>query len=281
MPSSVEIPTLVAEKPTLYKTTDPLLKRLRLEDPYGRPIDTIAKDFEGKEVIIFFVGSAHGDAALKPLHHDLIDIAHRHHKFVSVIYCSADLSPKQAEPIVHNKPYLRMTMLDKSDFAPLVPMGTDGDKEIARLEKEEGIGATMRDEDFVTGGECERGEWKLELGKEEDENTYERPISRAALTMLTQSLGTPSLAVYHIPSHRFLTTNARRSAFRSNIVDTNIEKWRKGISTGMTWTDIWITARLPIILAIMAIFYQLAVFILGQDFNVIPLLFAKIEEMRG
>lgn len=107
-------------------------------------------------------------------------------------------------------------MLDKSDFAPLVPMGTDGDKEIARLEKEEGIGATMRDEDFVTGGECERGEWKLELGKEEDgmsfdiirltlvctelghaitENTYERPISRAALTMLTQSLGTPSLAV--------------------------------------------------------------------------------------
>lgn len=61
-----------------------------------------------------------------------------------------------------------MTMLDKSDFAPLVPIGTDGDKEIARLEKEEGIGATMRDEDFVTGGECERGEWKLELGKEED-----------------------------------------------------------------------------------------------------------------
>lgn len=108
-----------------------------------------------------------------------------------------------------------MTMLDKSDFAPLVPIGTDGDKEIARLEKEEGIGATMRDEDFVTGGEIERGEWKLELGKEEDgmfghtlegspilidlrhvpANAYERPISRAALTMLTQSLGTPSLAV--------------------------------------------------------------------------------------
>jgi hypothetical protein len=61
MPSAVEIPSLVAEKATLYRTTDPLLKRLRLEDPYGRPIDTIAKDFEGKEVIIFFVGSAHGD----------------------------------------------------------------------------------------------------------------------------------------------------------------------------------------------------------------------------
>lgn len=64
MPSAIEIPSLVAEKPTLYRTTDPLLKRLRLEDPYGRPIDTIAKDFEGKEIIIFFVGSAHGDGEL-------------------------------------------------------------------------------------------------------------------------------------------------------------------------------------------------------------------------
>lgn len=61
MPSITQIPPLVAEKPTIYKTHDPLLKRLRLEDPYGRPIDTIAKDFEDKEIIIFFVGSAHGD----------------------------------------------------------------------------------------------------------------------------------------------------------------------------------------------------------------------------
>lgn len=61
MPTVMQIPPLVAEKPTIYKTKDPLLKRLRLEDPYGRPIDTIAKDFEGKEIIIFFVGSAFGD----------------------------------------------------------------------------------------------------------------------------------------------------------------------------------------------------------------------------
>ena len=61
MPSVTQIPPLVAEKPTLYKTKDPLLKRLRLEDPYGRPVETIAKDFEGKEIIIFFVGSAFGD----------------------------------------------------------------------------------------------------------------------------------------------------------------------------------------------------------------------------
>ncbi|KAJ9124330.1 hypothetical protein QFC22_001130 [Naganishia vaughanmartiniae] len=168
MSSRAVIPPLVKAKPTLYKTTDPLLKRLRLEDPYGRPIDTIAKDFEGKELVIFFIGSAHGDAALKPLHHDLIDIAHRHHKYISVIYCSADLSPKKAEAIVHNKPYLRMTMLDKSDFAPLVPIGTDGDKEIARMEKEEGIGASMRDEAFVSGAEYEGGEGKLQLEREED-----------------------------------------------------------------------------------------------------------------
>lgn len=61
-----------------------------------------------------------------------------------------------------------MTMLDKSDFAPLLPMGTDGDKELERLEKEEGLGATMRDENFVTGAEVEQGDWTLQLGQEED-----------------------------------------------------------------------------------------------------------------
>ncbi|KAJ9126761.1 hypothetical protein QFC24_001792 [Naganishia onofrii] len=172
MSTTTTIPPLVKAKPSLYETTDPLLKRLRLEDPYGRPIDTIAKDFEGKELVIFFIGSAYGDAALKSLHHDLIDIAHRHHKYISVIYCSADLSPKKASAIVHNKPYLRMTMLDKSDFAPLVPIGTDGDKEIARLEKEEGIGASMRDEAFVSGAEYETGEWKLQLEREEAGREY-------------------------------------------------------------------------------------------------------------
>lgn len=64
MSSTTIIPPLVKAKPTLYKTTDPLLKRLRLEDPYGRPIDTIAKDFEGKELVIFLIGSAYGDGKL-------------------------------------------------------------------------------------------------------------------------------------------------------------------------------------------------------------------------
>jgi hypothetical protein len=54
------IPTPVQGKSSLYTHPDPLLRRLRLEDPYGRPIETLKRDLAGKEVIIFYVGSVHG-----------------------------------------------------------------------------------------------------------------------------------------------------------------------------------------------------------------------------
>ena len=53
------IPTLV--KSSLYDHADPLLRRLRLEDPYGRPIDNLKDVFLGKEILIFYVGSMHGN----------------------------------------------------------------------------------------------------------------------------------------------------------------------------------------------------------------------------
>lgn len=55
------IPTLVQGKSSLYNVSDPLIRRLRLEDPYGRPIEDLGRIFQGKEVVIFYVGSTHGN----------------------------------------------------------------------------------------------------------------------------------------------------------------------------------------------------------------------------
>ena len=57
----VPIPTLVQGKSSLYNHSDPLIRRLRLEDPYGRPIDSLREVFLGKEVVIFYIGSMHGN----------------------------------------------------------------------------------------------------------------------------------------------------------------------------------------------------------------------------
>jgi hypothetical protein len=57
----IPIPTLVQGKSSLYNHSDPLIRRLRLEDPYGRPIDNLKEVFQGKEVAIFYVGSMHGN----------------------------------------------------------------------------------------------------------------------------------------------------------------------------------------------------------------------------
>lgn len=54
------IPPLLLAKPSIYTHSDPLLKRLRLEDAQGQPIENIRREFERKQVVVFFIGSVEG-----------------------------------------------------------------------------------------------------------------------------------------------------------------------------------------------------------------------------
>lgn len=74
------IPMDLRGLPSLYTHPDPLVKRLRLDDPYGRPIDNARKAFDGKELVVFFVGSEYGDTNLKELHRDLTELQMAEHK---------------------------------------------------------------------------------------------------------------------------------------------------------------------------------------------------------
>ncbi len=48
-------------EPGVYTHTDPLLKRLRFQDPHGQPVTNIKRAFLDKKVLIIFIGSLHGD----------------------------------------------------------------------------------------------------------------------------------------------------------------------------------------------------------------------------
>lgn len=50
----------------LYSHRDPLLRRLRLRDPYGKPVD-LDREFKEAKVVLFFFGSVPAHSLFCPL----------------------------------------------------------------------------------------------------------------------------------------------------------------------------------------------------------------------
>lgn len=99
-----------------------------------------------------------------------------------------------------------------------------------------------------------------------DNSAYARPFSRAALTHILLSLQTPSLAVYHLPTHHFVARNVRASTFRpSGERDRKLAEWRGGKGAGIGWWDVWDKLKLPILFALVAVLYQIAIVVLGGE----------------
>ncbi|KAG7571320.1 hypothetical protein FFLO_00672 [Filobasidium floriforme] len=266
----VPIPTLVQGKSSLYNHSDPLIRRLRLEDPYGRPIDSLREVFLGKEVVIFYIGSMHGNDNLTDLNKDLVNLALAQPKTCSVIYVSVDSTQTAIELVAKNKPFLRMSLLDSSDFAVMESQDNlDKKKRVAMDE-------VLRDEDFITGEEYGAGGVNVPFGKEDDASEYVRPLSRAAITQLTHSYGTPALAVYHIPSHRFISTNTRRSQFRADRIGINYKQWLGGSKkTGLG--DVWDLIKVPVAVVVGGVGYTLIRLFKGEEWNVVPQIFSNMQ----
>jgi len=233
-------------------------------------VDDIKRALEGRKVLIFYVGSIHGSQNLKQLHHDLIDLGFRQAKHCAIIYVSTDARHEEMQVETHNKPYFSMVFQDGSDFAPMVR--TEEEMKVALAE----VTDVARDEWFVSAEDLEAEEELYTPGQPEDEDSYARPLSRAAMCRILNALSTPSLSVYHIPSHSFVSTNTRKTAFRPNQIDKNFRTWKEGGKASWGLIDTWENFRLPIIIAILGMLYQLMVAIGGQEYNFIPGVFKSL-----
>ncbi|EIW67020.1 hypothetical protein TREMEDRAFT_69944 [Tremella mesenterica DSM 1558] len=234
MSSPVELPSDLIGQSGLYNLPDPLLRRLRLEDTTGVSISDLEKYFRYKDLLIFYAGSEQG----------------------------SNTDPTSAQRILTNQPWLRSTFHDNSDFAPLVPY-----REGARITELEEV---SRGEDFIQAGEIEAGVEKIDFGTEENVQDYVRPLSRAATTVLMNVYSTPSIAVYHIPSHRFIAKNVRPSAFNSKNVDNNFRKWKEGGVSSIRITDILWGLKWPLFGLLLAFIYHLFIRFGGDEYNVLP-----------
>ncbi|CAD6565051.1 MAG: hypothetical protein TREMPRED_000670 [Tremellales sp. Tagirdzhanova-0007] len=254
----LQVPQDLIGSSGLYNSPDPILRRLRLEDTTGHSITDIDRYFRGKELLVLYAGSEQGAVNLKELHRNLTTLALRELKRCSVIYVSTDTDPTRLQRVLANVPWLRMTFHDNSDFA------------LSNSGKEVEMEEVARGEEFVQAGEIEIGVESVGFGMEEYQLDYVRPLSRAAVTSLMTAYATPSIAIYHIGSHSFISKNVKLSAFLATNVDKNMHTWRNGGTSSMRIIDVMFLLRWPIIALILAALYHLMVLIGGENYNVIP-----------
>ncbi|WVQ90010.1 hypothetical protein IAS59_003786 [Cryptococcus gattii] len=259
MPEPLPVPVDLIGQSGLYNVPDPLLRRLRLEDAQGIAIKNLDKYFAEKEVLVLYAGSEYGENNLRAFHRELTSFAERY-RSAAVIYVSVDTDPQAPLRVLQGKPWLRMTFNDNSDFATV---GKDKGQEV---EMEE----VARGEDFVQAGEMEIGMENVVFGVEEYQNEYVRPLSRAAVTHIMRVFSTPSVAVYHLPSHTLIAKNLKPSVFNPSSIDKTYDTWRKGGNPSLRFIDVVRALRLPLIGLLFALIYQIAIRFGGDQYHVIP-----------
>ncbi|WVN87795.1 uncharacterized protein L203_102990 [Cryptococcus depauperatus CBS 7841] len=270
MSEPLAVPVDLVGQSALYNVPDPLLRRLRLQDAQGQDIKDLDKFFAEKEVLVLYAGSEYGANNLRPFHGDLTLFAQRY-RTAAVIYISVDTDPLAPQRVLQGKPWLRMVFNDNSDFA-IIGKGKGNEAEVEEV---------ARGEDFVQGGDVEMELEQVQLGVEENQNDYVRPLSRAAVTVLMSVFSTPSVAIYHLKSHKFVAKNLKSTAFNPNKIDKTFDTWQKGGQPSLRVKDVLGALKWPLIGLLLAILYRLAVNVYGNNDNVLVRLIDEISWNHG
>nr|ODO03939.1 hypothetical protein L204_00280 [Cryptococcus depauperatus CBS 7855] len=267
MSEPLAVPVDLVGQSALYNVPDPLLRRLRLQDAQGQDIKDLDKFFAEKEVLVLYAGSEYGASKLG------------RYRTAAVIYISVDTDPLAPQRVLQGKPWLRMVFNDSSDFA-IIGKGKGNEAEVEEVAK---------GEDFVQGGDVEMELEQVQLGVEEnrkfmhwlEKNDYVRPLSRAAVTVLMSVFSTPSVAIYHLKSHKFVAKNLKSTAFNPNKIDKTFDTWQKGGQSSLRVKDVLGALKWPLIGLLLAIIYRLAVNVYGNNDNVLVRLIDEISWNHG
>ncbi|KAL7415923.1 hypothetical protein BDY24DRAFT_380526 [Mrakia frigida] len=261
----VEVPEDLHHQPAIYHHPDPILRRLRLEDPQGVPIPDLKSYFRDIKVVCFYFGGIYGEASLREFHRDLVTLSMKERKQFALIYVSTDTKYEEMKSVVQGKPWLRMTFHDGSDFAAI---SKTGPPEVEEL---------LRGEDFVLSHELGEYEIPGEGAADPLEYDYVRPLSRAGLASHIGALKTPTLTIYHLPSHRILDRFARVEQFRPGQVGKYMQLWKEGRTGGVSARDIFQAMRWSLLLALLVGLYKALVFFGGSQYDFIPDVMTRIS----
>ncbi|GAA5991078.1 hypothetical protein JCM10908_006528 [Rhodotorula pacifica] len=233
-----------------YSHPDPLLRRLRLRNGYGKEVD-LEREFVDTKLVLFLFGATWRGSIMTP-YENVADFARRHPHQCKVIYVSADSSERVFEQNTRQKPWLAMEWNDGSNMetpgAPIDESAADPNNNTPASEPLEPF-LLAGDPDLED--EVHHSDPKGEL--------YLRPYSRVYLAEKWDVLGVPNLVVYHLPTRRILTQHARFDLLKAGNSESTWAKWSEGEKIEFGVADLAYALRWSIALAVLAISYAVSV----------------------
>lgn len=264
--------------PEQYQHPDPLLRRLRLVDAFGVPVD-LRKTFRDTKVVGFYFASQWAGQPLKEYHQAISDFCRQHPHEFKAIYVSVDVDEQWYKAGVKDKPWISMVWNDGSSMPAdradrtAAPTSPDGDlDELPRL---------YNNEDFLLANEQDIDESLSHTDKSGE--AYLRPFSRVHLAAKLNIIAAPTLCIYHLDSGEMLEWNVRMARLASHRSRETWEKWRAGESAGSFGVkDAFAVAPYTLLVGVFALLYFLFVTWAGKEYNVLQRgLHALLENRAG
>ncbi|TKA55910.1 hypothetical protein B0A53_01607 [Rhodotorula sp. CCFEE 5036] len=234
-----------------YSHPDPLLRRLRLRNGYGKEVD-LDREFKDAKLVLFLFGATWRNCIMEP-YDNVASFARRHPHQCKVVYVSADSNERAFEQNTRQKPWLAMEWNDGSNMeTPGAPLdGSSSASDPSSSSSSEPLEPFLLAGDPDLEDEVHHSDPKGEL--------YLRPFSRVYLAEKWDVLAVPNLVVYHLPSRKILTQHARFDLLKDNKIESTWAKWSEGEKIDFGVADLAYALRWSIALAVVASTYAISV----------------------
>ncbi|CAD6907609.1 unnamed protein product [Tilletia controversa] len=269
--------------PEQYQHSDPLLRRLRLVDGKGEPVN-LRDFFKGVKVVGFYFSSQWAGQPLKEYHKTISEFSKRHHKEFKVIYVSVDVDEQWYKAGTKDMPWVSMVWNDGSSLpserSPASGNSTAGPSSGSGSLLSDEHAALYNNEDFLLANEADIDE-SLSQNDSSGE-AYLRPFSRVHLAAKLNIIAAPTLCSYHLSSRKMLDWNVRMGRLAQGRAEETWVRWEKGepaASFGMM--DVIYQKPGTFILSVAAVIYYLLVVFGGEQFNVLGKLVASFTPQGG
>lgn len=251
----------VTPAPELYQHPDPLLRRLRLIDGYGHPVD-LRRAFRDTKVVAFYFASQLAQRAEKDYDRAVANLCRAHPHEFKAVYVSVDMDERYFAAATRNQPWLAMAWDDGSS---------------ADADECEEADADAGGESFLLAGDDDLDE--SVVAADAAGTCYVRPFSRVFMADKFDVLVAPTLVIYHVGTRTVLDRGVRAHKLRYGGEEEAAAHWLRGERTpSLNAFDVVQLAPWTVVLALVAALYALVVAVGGEEFHVLRRLGQYLSE---
>ncbi|PWN52438.1 hypothetical protein IE53DRAFT_282913 [Violaceomyces palustris] len=215
--------------PEQYQHPDPLIRRLRLVDGHGKPVN-LKKAFRETKVVGFYFSSQWAGQPLKEYHRTISEFCQKHPHEFKAIYVSVDVDEQWYKAGVRDKPWISMVWNDGSSLpaerSDAATGASSSSSSPGNSDSDPSVFALYNNEDFLLANESDIDESLSHTDKSGE--AYLRPFSRVHLAAKLNIIAAPTLCIYHLESGKMLEWNVRMGRLAPGRVNETWERWVRG-----------------------------------------------------